>query len=54
MFAKSVIALATVASFAFAAPVEKRGAPAGWAYGYLEDYETCKFLLSIRFHIISR
>lgn len=40
MFAKSVIALATVASFAVAAPVEKRGAPAGWAYGYLEDYQT--------------
>lgn len=40
MFAKSFIALAAVASFAVAAPLEKKGAPAGWAYGYLEDYDT--------------
>lgn len=40
MFAKSVIALAAVASLAGAAPIEKKGAPAGWAYGYLEDYDT--------------
>jgi len=40
MFATSFFALAAVASFAVAAPIEQRGAPANWAYGYLEDYQT--------------
>lgn len=40
MFAKSALALAAVAGFVAAAPIEQRGPPAGWAYGYLEDYDT--------------
>ena len=43
----AVLVSAIAATVAVAAPVAQRDQPAGYATGYLEDYDVCKLPLSI-------